>query len=87
MIGEAIRESPYTIPRNGDEYSPVYFLSIPDSGLEMGVTVYYEPSSPTEVVKDDVNSRVKLALEKAGIEIPFNYVNVVMNPGDDQAAT
>ena len=87
VIGEAIRESPYTIPRNGDEYSPVYFLSIPDSGLEMGVTVYYEPSSPTEVVKDDVNSRVKLALEKAGIEIPFNYVNVVMNPGDDQAAT
>ena len=44
----------------------------------MATTVYFEPTTPTEVVKSDINSRVKRALEESGIEIPYNYVNVVM---------
>ena len=43
----------------------------------MATTVYYEPTSPTEVVKDDINSRVKRALETNGIEIPYNYLNII----------
>lgn len=77
VIQEAVRESPYSVPREGEEYSPVYFIAFRDNGLEMATTVYYEPSSPTERLKDDINSRVKQALEAADIEIPYNYVNVI----------
>ena len=76
--------SPYSVAREGDSYSPVYFIAYQPNGLEMAVTVYYEPTSPTEKVKDDVNSRVKQALDDAGIEIPYNYMTVIMNA--DQAA-
>ena len=79
VILNAIKESPYSIPgREGEAYSPVYFLQFGESSLEMATTVYYEPSNPSEVVKNDINCRVKNALEAAGIEIPYNYVNVVM---------
>ena len=33
----------------------------------------------TEVVKSGINTRVKQALDENGIEIPYNYVNVVVN--------
>ena len=78
VIQEAVRQSPYTVPRSDDQYSPVYFISYLQNGIEMATTVYYEPVSTTESVKDDVNSRVKRALEAANIEIPYSYVNVMM---------
>lgn len=77
IIREAIQESPHSVPRDGEDYSPVYFLNFTDNGLMMATTVYYEPTSPTEAVKDDINSRVKRALEANNIEIPYNYVTVV----------
>ena len=72
IIQEAIRDCPYTVPREGEDYSPVYFLAYLDSGLQMATTVYYEPGAATEVVRDDVNSRVKRALDANRIEIPYN---------------
>ena len=77
IIREAVQESPRSVPRDGEDYSPVYFIGFTDNGLEMATTVYYEPTSPTEAVKDDINSRVKRALEAGGIEIPYNYMNVI----------
>ena len=77
IIREAVQESPRSVPRDGEDYSPVYFIGFTDNGLEMATTVYYKPTSPTEAVKDDINSRVKRALEAGGIEIPYNYMNVI----------
>ncbi|MDO4865205.1 MAG: mechanosensitive ion channel family protein [Clostridia bacterium] len=83
VIGHAVEESPYSIPgkpgKDGAGYGPVYFIQYADSSLVMATTVYYEPTTPTEVVKSDINTRVKQALDDNGIEIPYNYVNVVMN--------
>lgn len=83
VIARAVRESDYTIPgkpgKEGAEYGPVYFIQYADSSLVMATTVYFEPTTPTEVVKSDINIRVKRALEENGIEIPYNYVNVVMS--------
>ena len=79
IIREAVSESPCSVPREGEDYSPVYFNAYRDNGLEMATTVYYDPSHPTEIVRDDINSRVKRALDAAGIEIPYNYMNVIMN--------
>lgn len=85
IIAGAVRESAYTIPgkpgADGGEYGPVYFMDYADSALVLATTVYYAPTTPTERVKSDINSRVKRALEESGIEIPYNYINVVMNDG------
>ncbi len=81
VIGDAVRESPCSVAREGDEYSPVYFIAYQANGLDMAVTVYYDPENPTEKVKDDINCRVKAALDAAGIEIPYNYMTVIMNSG------
>lgn len=56
----------------------VYFLDITDSALVIGATVYYPHTLRTEVVRDAVNTRVFRALAQNGIEIPYNYVNVLM---------
>ena len=79
VILDAVRQSPYAVPREGESYSPVYFIAYQPSGMEMVTTVYYTPASPTEVVKDDINTRVKQALTAAGIEIPYPYMNVLIN--------
>ena len=80
VISGAVADSPYSVPgKPGGEYGPVYFIEYAESSLVMATTVYYDSASPTEVVRSDVNTRVKRALEAEGIEIPYNYVNVVMN--------
>ena len=79
VIRDAIEQSPMSIPREGEDYSPVYFINYDTNGLEMAVTVYYDPVYHTEEVRDDINCRVNRALNSAGIEIPYNYVNVIMN--------
>ena len=84
VIRQAIMDSPFSVPgrdygHGEKEYAEVYFLAYKESSLEMGTTAYYEPTSPTEVFKNDINTRVKKALEKAGIEIPYPYVSVQMS--------
>jgi len=86
VIRTAIGESALTLPRDGGEYSPVYFIGYTNDGLEMGTTVYYEPSHPTEVIRDEVNCRVNEALNRARIEIPYRYTNVIMNPDPQTGA-
>lgn len=81
-IAKAVEESPYSYPALKDEngrekYAPVLFRRFADSALIMSVAVFYKRGSPTELVIDDVNVRVREALIAAGIEIPYNYVNVV----------
>lgn len=85
-IRKAVEESEYTIPawKGKKEYGPVYFIEYSDSSLVMATTVYYEPVNPTEVVKSDINIRVNNAFAEAGIEIPFNYLNVVMKKDKEE---
>lgn len=87
VIAGAVESSPYSFAgkklKDGSlSYGPVYFLELADSALIMAVTVYYKPSDPTEIVKDDINTRVFKALDEAGIEIPYPYSNVVLKKTD-----
>lgn len=81
IIADAVESSEYSVPgkriKGARSYAPVYFLEFEDSALILSVTVFFEKNTPTEVVVDDVNVRVREALIAAGIEIPYNYVNVV----------
>ncbi|MBO4375452.1 MAG: mechanosensitive ion channel family protein [Lachnospiraceae bacterium] len=89
VIAGTIRDNPYTIPgkkqKDGSmDYAPVYFIEIADSALIMTVTVYYEPKTSTEFLKDQINTAVFDALDKNGIEIPYNYSSVIIK---DQGET
>ena len=82
VIFDAVKESEYSIPVSKVEgkaadYSPVYFYAFAESALIMTVTVYYEKCFPTEKVMNDVNTRVREALNENGIEIPYNHVTVI----------
>jgi len=61
---------------SGRMKSVTLMLSV-NSPSRRAVTVYYNHDMPTEQVKDAINSGVFQALQKNGIEIPYNYVNVV----------
>ena len=83
VIFQAIEESEYSIPGKRDKagngmYGQIYFYALEDSAFIMRATVYYSPDTPTEILKDDVNTRVVEALRKHGIEIPYNYANVIL---------
>ncbi len=83
VIASAIQESPYSIPGKIDKkgektYGPVYFLSLENSAIIMKTTVYYEAGSATEVVRDDVYTRVFEALRKNGIEVPYPHTDVLI---------
>ena len=84
VIRNVVEECEYTVPawKGKEEYGPVYFISYADSSLVLATTIYYKPSSATEMVLSDINTRVNDAFAKEGIEIPFNYVNVVMKDKD-----
>lgn len=82
VILDAIKGCPHTIPGKKDQdgemsYAGVYFMEFQDSSLLMQTTVYYENTVPTERLIDEVNTSVREALIRNGIEIPYNYVNVV----------
>ena len=83
IVRQAVEECPYSVPGkpgpDGPSYAPVYFMDYEESRLQLTTTVYYTASHSTESVKSDINCRVKYALETAGIEIPYNYVNVVFS--------
>ena len=81
LVYETIEKSDKTVPgRKGKDgkrhYSPVYFLNYAESSLVLAVTVYYS-KIPTEVVKDEINTKINETFRAHGIEIPYNYVNVV----------
>ncbi|MCR5650919.1 MAG: mechanosensitive ion channel family protein [Lachnospiraceae bacterium] len=87
VISDAIKDSPYTIPgkkqKDGSmDYGTVYFIELADSAFIMAVTVYYEPETSSEKLKDDINTRVVKALVENGIDIPYNHTSVILKNGD-----
>ncbi|MBR4223584.1 MAG: hypothetical protein IKR73_02115, partial [Oscillospiraceae bacterium] len=84
VIAEAVRSSPSSVmgmtdENNEPDYAPVYFYDIKSSALVMSVTVYCKSGLRTEIVKDDIHTRVFEALRKNGIEIPYEHMNVIMD--------
>lgn len=78
IIKNEIINSELTVPAKNDEYSEVFFEAFADSSLVLTTIVYFKQSTSGLAVKTDVNKRVNDAFNKEDIEIPFNYVNVVM---------
>ena len=89
VIREAVEASPYTIAgyEGSDgtlDYGPVYFMNYESSSLSMVTTAYFNAGTRGEILRSDVNVRVHHALRDAGIEIPYNYMNVVIRNAEEQ---
>ena len=82
IIKNAVTASELTVPAKDEDYGPVFFEAFADSSLVLTMVVYYKQSTSGLEVKTDINKRVNDAFNEAGIEIPFNYVNVVMQGKD-----
>lgn len=86
VLRKTICECPLTLNEDKtDESDPnsrmVYFLEVADSALILGATLTYPHNIRTEVLKDEINCRVFAAFAENGIEIPYQYMNVVMKEG------
>ncbi len=83
IMRKVICDCPLTLNKDQyDEKDPnsrtVYFLELTDSAVILGATVYYPHEVRTEVVKDEINTNLFKAFAENGIEIPYNYINLVM---------
>ena len=56
----------------------VYLLEITDSALVLQATVYYPHDVRTEVILDEVNTKVFEALKENGIELTYECTNVIL---------
>ena len=87
IIKQTICDCPLTL--NKDRYKEddpnsrsVYLLEIKESAIILGATVYYPHEIRTEVAKDEINTCVFKALKENGIEIPYNYMNLIVRKDD-----
>ncbi|MCR4762073.1 MAG: mechanosensitive ion channel family protein [Lachnospiraceae bacterium] len=85
IIRDCVAESPYTLEteRNGirEDSGPVYFLKYGDSALILETTIWVTRTTSSYVATTDINLRVNQAFRENGIEIPYQYVNVVEYEG------
>lgn len=85
VIDDTVRKSKYTspgLPEDGNTvYAPAYFVRFASSALVLTVLVYFEKKYPPEKVIDEINTSVFTALRENGIEIPYEYINV-LSPQD-----
>lgn len=80
-IRDCVADSPYTlgIETNGikEDSGPVYFMKFGDSALLLETTIWLNRDANGFIATTDVNNRVIKAFRERGIEIPYNFVNVV----------
>ena len=80
-IRDCVAASPYTLPveTNGimEDSGPVYFLKFADSALVLETTIWIKKESNSYVAVSDINMRVNNMFRQLGIEIPYDYINVV----------
>ncbi|MBQ7583218.1 MAG: mechanosensitive ion channel family protein [Lachnospiraceae bacterium] len=90
IIRDCVVESPYTlsVETNGitEDSGPVYFLNFADSALMLDTTIWVTKNTNSYTAITDINIRVNNAFNKNGIEIPYNYMNVVEFKGTKNEA-
>ncbi len=89
IIRDCVVASPYTltVESNGisEDSGAVYFLEFADSALILETTIWVRRTTSSYTAITDMNMRVNSAFKKYGIEIPYNYMNVVRYEGAEKA--
>ena len=91
IIRDCVAESPYTLSvvTNGiiEDSGPVYFLKFADSALLLDTTIWVTKTTNNYVATTDINIRVNNAFNQNGIEIPYNYINVMEFKGEKKTGS
>ncbi len=82
LIRQAVKECPYTCPNNWrnkdlDGYGDAYLVSIGDSAMMMETTIWSEPATDNDLAVSEAYQGIIRSFAKNGIEIPYDFVNVV----------
>ena len=81
VIRDCVVACPYAldVERNGikEDSGPVYFLKFAESALLLDTTIFVNPTTDSYIAITDMNLRVNKAFKAHGIEIPYNYLNVI----------
>lgn len=81
IIRDCVAASPYTLPVEHDgiqeDSEPVYFIEYAESALILETNIWIPNNIGFHAATSDMNMRVNRAFRANGIEIPYNYVNVV----------
>ncbi len=81
VLRDAVVSSPYSlaVEKNGihEDSGPVYFRKFGSSALILETTLWIGRNVDGHAAETDVNTRVVKAFRENGIEIPYNYMNVI----------
>ena len=93
LMRKAARNCPYTCPGNKnnvdlDGYGDVYFSAIQESAYIFNMTIWSEPDTDNDLAVSEVYHAIVSSFNENGIEIPYNYVNVVdgYSTGNEQSS-
>lgn len=82
VMREAVRECPYTCPNNKKNedlqgYGDVYLMGFESSSLTLETVIWTEPETDEFLACSEVRQAIMSGFREAGIEIPYNYLNVI----------
>ena len=81
VISETVQNSNYTVPGMEKDgvtvYAQPHFVRFASSSLVFTVLAYFESRYPPSAVIDSINTSMLKAFAANGIEIPYEYVNVL----------
>lgn len=88
LIRQAVMDCPYTCPNNWankdlNGYGDVYITGYGASGFNLEVTIWSEPGTDNDLAVSQVYASIAKLFAKNGIEIPYNYVNVITRENDE----
>ena len=82
LIRQAVKDCPYTCPNNWqnkdlDGYGDAYLVSIGESAMMMETTIWSKPGTDNDLAVSEAYQEIIRSFAKNGIEIPYNYMNLV----------
>ncbi len=91
LVLEAVKECPHTFPNveaNADlgGYGDVYFTAFQDSSLLLETVIWTEPETDNFLAGSEVRSAIVKKFRENGVEIPYNYLNVIEKEEADVVA-
>ncbi len=82
LVRDAVKNCPHTKPNNEKNvdlggYGDVYLIAYGESAFILETVIWTEPETDNFLACSEVRIAIVQAFRKHGIEIPYNYINVV----------
>ncbi len=90
-VREAVKSCPYTFPNNPKNedlggYGEVYMMGFSESALLLETVIWTEPETDNFLACSEVRMAIIGKFRENGVEIPYNYVNVITHENHPKPA-